>query len=54
MYAHKRLSRTEERSFSAGERKQRIEEAARYAERTREREAEREDPARSRTRRGFN
>jgi len=54
MYAHKRLSRTEERSFTAGERKQRIEDAARYSERAREREAEREDPARSRTRRGFN
>jgi len=54
MYAHKRLSRTEERSFSAGERKQRIEEAARHSERMRERDAEREDQARSRTRRGFN
>jgi magnesium chelatase subunit I len=54
MYAHKRLSRSEERSFSAGERKQRIEEAARNSERMREREAERDDPARSRTRRGFN
>jgi len=54
MYAHKRLSRTEERSFSAGERKQRIEEAARHSERMREREMEREDQARSRTRRGFN
>jgi len=54
MYAHKRLSRTEERSFSAGERKQRIQEAAQYAERMREREAERDDQARSRTRRGFN
>ncbi|HWB33027.1 MAG TPA: sigma 54-interacting transcriptional regulator [Acidobacteriaceae bacterium] len=54
MYAHKRLTRTEERSFSAGERKQRIEEAARYAERVRERDAEREDYTRSRTRRGFN
>ncbi|HXE09213.1 MAG TPA: hypothetical protein VN612_15025 [Acidobacteriaceae bacterium] len=54
MYAHKRLSRSEERSFSAGERKQRIEEAARYSERIREREAEREDYTRSRTRRGFN
>ena len=54
MYAHKRLSRSEERSFSAGERKQRIEEAARHSERVREREAEREDYTKSRTRRGFN
>ena len=54
MYAHKRLSRSEERSFSAGERKQRIEEAARHSERMRERDAEREDYTKSRTRRGFN
>jgi len=54
MYAHKRLSRTEERSFSAGEKKPRNDEAARYAERMRERETEREDYAKSRTRRGFN
>jgi magnesium chelatase subunit I len=54
MYAHKRLSRTEERSFSAGEKKTRADEAARFAERVRERELEREDIARSRTRRGFN
>jgi magnesium chelatase subunit I len=54
MYAHKRLSRTEERSFTAGERKQRIQEAAQYAERMREREVERDEQARSRTRRGFN
>ena len=55
MYAHKRLSRTEERSFSAGEKKSRADDAIRYAEKMREREAEREDYAtRSRTRRGFN
>ena len=54
MYAHKRLSRTEERSFSAGEKKTRAEEATRFAERVRDRELEREDIARSRTRRGFN
>ncbi len=53
MYAHKRLSRTEERSFSAAERKQRIEDAARHSDRVRARE-EREDYTRSRTRRGFN
>ena len=54
MYAHKRLSRTEERSFSAGEKKSRNDEAARYAEKIRERELERDDYAKSRTRRGFN
>jgi magnesium chelatase subunit I len=54
MYAHKRLSRTEERSFTAGEKKTRADEAARYAERIRERDAEREDYAKNRTRRGFN
>ena len=54
MYAHKRLSRTEERSFSAGEKKVRQDDAARYAEKIREREVEREDYAKSRTRRGFN
>ena len=54
MYAHKRLSRTEERSFTAGEKKARGDDATRYAERIRERELEREDIARNRTRRGFN
>jgi magnesium chelatase subunit I len=54
MYAHKRLSRTEERSFSASEKKTRNDEAARYAEKMREREMEREEYAKSRTRRGFN
>jgi magnesium chelatase subunit I len=54
MYAHKRLSRTEERSFSAGEKKTRADEATRYAEKIRERELEREDYAKTRTRRGFN
>jgi magnesium chelatase subunit I len=54
MYAHKRLSRAEERVFSAGEKKSRIEDANRYAEKIRERETEREDYAKSRTRRGFN
>ena len=51
MYAHKRISRTEERCFTAGEKKQRIEQAAGYAERVREREQE---DYRNRTRRGFN
>ena len=54
MYAHKRLSRAEERIFSAGEKKTRADEATRYAERLRDREMEREDFAKSRTRRGFN
>jgi magnesium chelatase subunit I len=54
MYAHKRLSRTEERSFSAAEKKSRTDEASRYAEKMREREIERDDYAKNRTRRGFN
>ena len=54
MYAHKRLSRTEERSFTAGEKKSRGDDATRYAEKMREREGEREDYAKNRTRRGFN
>ncbi|HEY4382028.1 MAG TPA: sigma 54-interacting transcriptional regulator [Acidobacteriaceae bacterium] len=54
MYAHKRLSRSEERSFSASEKKARADEASRYAEKMREREIEREEYAKSRTRRGFN
>src|ERR1700761_4598368 len=54
MYAHKRLSRTEERAFTAAEKKQRNDQAAQYAERMREREIEREESTRNRTRRGFN
>jgi magnesium chelatase subunit I len=54
MYAHKRISRTEERSFTAAEKKQRNDQAAQYAERMREREIERDETARNRTRRGFN
>jgi magnesium chelatase subunit I len=54
MYAHKRLSRTEERSFSASEKKQRNTDAANYAEKMREREIERDEYAKNRTRRGFN
>jgi len=53
MYAHKLLSRTEERSFTAGEKKQRNNDAANYAEKMREREIER-DEYKNRTRRGFN
>src|ERR1700723_1518863 len=54
MYAHKRISRTEERSFTAAEKKSHTDEAANYAERMREREIERDEAARNRTRRGFN
>src|SRR5215469_12544112 len=53
MYSHKRISRSEERTFTAGEKKQRVDQAAQYAERMREREQE-EYSARNRTRRGFN
>jgi magnesium chelatase subunit I len=53
MYAHKRISRTEERSFTAAEKKQRTNDAANYAEKMREREVE-DFTAKSRTRRGFN
>ncbi len=53
MTAHKRLSRTEERSFTAAEKKSRNDQAAQYAERIRD--MEREDTTiRNRTRRGFN
>jgi magnesium chelatase subunit I len=51
MYAHKRISRAEERIFSAAEKKQRTDQATQYAERIREREQE---DYRNRTRRGFN
>ncbi len=54
MYAHKRLSRAEERIFSAAEKKSRNDQAAQYAEKMREREIERDEAARNRTRRGFN
>jgi magnesium chelatase subunit I len=52
MTAHKRISRTEERSFSAAEKKTRNEQAAGFAERVRDREFE--DSPRNRSRRGFN
>ncbi|HXC94765.1 MAG TPA: sigma 54-interacting transcriptional regulator [Edaphobacter sp.] len=54
MYAHKRISRTEERSFTAAEKKLRNDQASQYAERIREREIDREEAIRNRTRRGFN
>jgi len=53
MYAHKRISRAEERIFTAAEKKQRNDQAVNYAERMREREQE-DFTARTRTRRGFN
>jgi magnesium chelatase subunit I len=53
MYAHKRISRSEERSFSAAEKKQRNNDAVNYAEKMREREIDRDD-LKNRTRRGFN
>ncbi len=54
MYAHKRISRAEERVFTAAEKKQRVDQATQYAERMRERERELDEAARNRTRRGFN
>ncbi|RZU42962.1 sigma 54-interacting transcriptional regulator [Edaphobacter modestus] len=53
MTAHKRISRAEERVFTAAEKKQRVDQASQYAERAREREQEEYNP-RNRTRRGFN
>ncbi len=51
MTAHKRISRSEARTFTAGEKKRRNEDAAQLGERVREREREN---AFNRTRRGFN
>ena len=51
MTAHKRISRSEARTFSAGEKKRRNEDAAQLAERMRDRERENSF---NRTRRGFN
>ena len=51
MTAHKRISRSEEREFTAAEKKQRTEQAAQYAERMRD---QLRDEPRNRTRRGFN
>ena len=51
MTAHKRISRSEARTFSAGEKRRRNEDAAQLADRMREREREN---AFNRTRRGFN
>ena len=51
MTAHKRISRSEARTFAAGEKKRRNEDAGQLAERMRDRER---DNAINRTRRGFN
>ena len=53
MTAHKRISRSEERSFSAAEKKQRNEQAAQYGEKMRDQLRD-DTTARNRTRRGFN
>ena len=53
MTAHKRISRSEERAFSAAEKKQRNEQASQYGEKMREQMRE-DTSARNRTRRGFN
>ena len=53
MTAHKRISRSEERSFSAAEKKTRNQDASEFAERIRDREFGNQDP-KSRSRRGFN
>ncbi len=55
MTAHRRLSRNEERSFSAAEKQNRKERAQNYHEEIRDRERENQDwQARNRTKRGFN
>ena len=56
MTAHKKISRSEARTFTAGEKRRRNEDAANAGERARERLQERDldDIARNRTRRGFN
>jgi magnesium chelatase subunit I len=52
--AHKRISRSEARTFTAGEKKRRNEDAAQYGEKLREREKDRVAEAFNRTKRGFN
>ncbi|MEO8735359.1 MAG: magnesium chelatase, partial [Edaphobacter sp.] len=54
MYAHKRISRSEERSFTAAEKKQHTNDAMNYAEKIREHQQETDFAAKNRTRRGFN
>ena len=53
MTAHKRISRSEERAFSAAEKKQRNDQASQYGEKMRDQLRE-EASSRNRTRRGFN
>ena len=53
MTAHKRISRSEERAFSAADKKQRTDQASQYAEKMRDQMRE-DTTARNRTRRGFN
>ncbi len=54
--AHKKISRSEARTFTAGEKRRRTEDAANHGERARERlqESDLDEIARNRTRRGFN
>jgi magnesium chelatase subunit I len=56
MTAHKKISRSEARTFTAGEKRRRTEDAANLGERARERLQDRDldEIARNRTRRGFN
>ena len=54
MTAHKRISRSEARTFSAGEKRRRNDDASQLAERLREREKDRASESFNRTRRGFN
>jgi len=55
MTAHKKISRSEARTFTAGEKRRRAEDAANLGERSREREKEAlAEKAFNRTRRGFN
>ena len=56
MTAHKKISRSEARTFTAGEKRKRNEDASNAAERMRDKLQERDadDTARNRTRRGFN
>jgi magnesium chelatase subunit I len=54
MTAHKKISRSEARTFTAGEKRKRNEDAAEYGERAREREKDKIAEAFNRTRRGFN
>ncbi len=55
MTAHKRLSRNEERNFSAAERATRKDRAANFTEELRDKEREQQDwQSRNRTKRGFN